>query len=62
MSSSGKRSFTAEHILQDLKEKHIDAVYQQRHREGSGNQMSAGHAKRRAMQLEAEIRRLEYGY
>ena len=62
MSSSGRRAFTAEHILHDLKEKHIDAVYQQRHREGSGNQMSAGYAKRRAMQLEAEIRRLEYGY
>ena len=60
--SSVRRAFTAEHILQDLKEKHIDAVYQQRHREVSGNQMSAGHAKRRAMQLEAEIRHLEYGY
>ena len=59
---STRRAFTAEHILQDLKEEHMDAVYQQRHREGSGNQMSAGHAKRRAMQLEAEIRLLEYGY
>lgn len=60
--STGKRSFTAEHFLQDLKENYVDAVYQQRYREDSDNQMTAGHAKRRAMQLEAEIRRLEYGY
>ena len=60
--SSSRRAFTAEHILQELKEKHIDAAYQQRHRKVSGNQMSSGYAKRRTMQLEAEIRRLEYGY
>ena len=49
--SSSRRAFTAEHILQELKEKHIDAAYQQRHREVSGNQMSSGYAKRRTMQL-----------
>ena len=59
---ASKRAFMPEHFLEDLKEKHIYAVYQQRHQEVSSNQMRAGHAKRKAMQLEAEIRFLEYGY
>ena len=60
--TDSKRAFMPELVLEDLKERHIDAVYQQRQQEASSNRMGAGRAKRRAMQLESEIRLLEYGY
>lgn len=59
---STKRSFLDRHFQEDLKEKYIEMIYMQRIGESSGQTLTACQAKRKAMQLEAEIRRLEYGY
>lgn len=59
---STKRSFLECHIEEDLKEMYIEMVYMQRAEESSGHTLVACQAKRKAMQLEAKIRFLEYGY
>ena len=49
-------------LTEDIEQSYVDSIYELREVESHGSEKEIGAAKRKSMDLEAEIRKLNHGY